>query len=117
VAPHLLLRDLPPPLCAQVEKFAQTLAPHQLATLADGSTVLERSVSEHNLEAASKLYNNVTVEQLGALLGTTAEAAEQIASRMAMEGRLQVRLPGVWPRRPRQLPSARDMPACLLGAH
>lgn len=39
----------------QVESFAQGLQQHQLATLPDGSTVLERSVTEHNLEAASKL--------------------------------------------------------------
>lgn len=44
-----------------MEAFAQGLAQHQLATLPDGSTVLERSVTEHNLEAASKLYNNIYV--------------------------------------------------------
>ena len=34
----------------QVESFAQGLQQHQLAKLPDGSTVLERSVTEHNLE-------------------------------------------------------------------
>lgn len=53
----------------QVQSFAQGLAQHQLATLPDGSTVLERSVTEHNLEAASKLYNNIYVA------GTAAAAA------------------------------------------
>ncbi len=43
------------PSMPQVESFAQGLQQHQLATLPDGSTVLERSVTEHNLEAASKL--------------------------------------------------------------
>lgn len=43
------------PFTLQVESFAQGLQQHQLATLPDGSTVLERSVTEHNLEAASKL--------------------------------------------------------------
>lgn len=44
-----------PAASVQVESFAQGLQQHQLATLPDGSTVLERSVTEHNLEAASKL--------------------------------------------------------------
>jgi COP9 signalosome complex subunit 4 len=74
-----------------VESFAQGLATHQLATLPDGSTVLERSVTEHNLEAASKLYNNIHVAELGALLGVAADKAEAVASRMIMERRLQVR--------------------------
>ena len=94
--------------------FAATLAPHQIATLNDGSTVrllrpatpraqpatpacnpslqprgcpacsraqpatravpqvLERAVIEHNMLAASKLYNNISFEQLGALLGIDA---------------------------------------------
>lgn len=74
---------------AEVEAFAQGLAQHQLATLPDGSTVLERSVTEHNLEAASKLYNNIYVAELGALLGVPADKAEAVASRMVMESRLQ----------------------------
>ena len=77
--------------CGQVESFAQGLQQHQLATLPDGSTVLERSVTEHNLEAASKLYTNIYVAELGALLGVAADKAEAVASRMVMESRLQVR--------------------------
>lgn len=74
----------------QVEAFAQGLSTHQLALLPDGSTVLDRSVTEHNLEAASKLYNNIYVAELGALLGVSADKAETIASQMIMENRLQV---------------------------
>lgn len=33
-----------------------------------GSTILDRAVIEHNLLSASKLYNNITFEELGALL-------------------------------------------------
>ena len=46
----------------EVAAFSRGLVPHQLALLPDGSTVLERSVTEHNLEAASKLYNNIYVK-------------------------------------------------------
>ena len=80
---------------AQVESFAQGLQQHQLATLPDGSTVLERSVTEHNLEAASKLYSNIYVAELGALLGVPGDKAEAVAGRMVMEKRLQVGV-GCW---------------------
>lgn len=121
----------------EVAAFAATLAPHQIATLEDGSTVrlhllaharssglqprspaacrpaavrlaacspvavnpaalwpravqvLERAVIEHNMLAASKLYNNISFEQLGALLGIDAAKAERMASAMLVEQRLQ----------------------------
>lgn len=47
---------------AEVQSFALTLKPHQMAQLADGSTVLERSVMQHNLLSASKLYNNISIQ-------------------------------------------------------
>ena len=74
---------------AEVAAFADTLAPHQKALLEDGSTVLDRAVLEHNLLAASRLYNNVSFEQLGALLGIDARKAERMASRMLVEKRLE----------------------------
>ena len=40
----------------------------QKAVTADGSTILDHAVIEHNLLAASKLYNNITFTGLGALL-------------------------------------------------
>ena len=49
------------PAARQVESFAEQLQQHQLARLPDGTTVLERAVTEHNLEAASKLYSNIFV--------------------------------------------------------
>jgi hypothetical protein len=33
-----------------------------------GSTILDRAVIEHNLLSASKLYNNISFAELGALL-------------------------------------------------
>ena len=104
---------------AEVKQFEQTLRPHQLAkiqqssndriaaTLAastsDGdvnmgenvstrtgpSTVLDRAVMEHNLLAASKIYNNITFAGLGALLDLTPGAAETMARRMVEQGRLK----------------------------
>lgn len=34
----------------------------------EGSTILDRAVIEHNLLSASKLYNNISFDELGALL-------------------------------------------------
>jgi COP9 signalosome complex subunit 4 len=53
-----------------------------------GSTILERAVTEHNLLSASKLYNNITFEELGALLEIPPMKAEKIASQMITEGRM-----------------------------
>ena len=74
----------------QVDSFAQQLRPHQCAITTDGSTVLDRAVIEHNLAAASKLYNNIYFTELGSLLGCTPEKAEGTASKMVMEERLKV---------------------------
>eukprot|EP01136_Pigoraptor_vietnamica_P038491 Opistho-1_new@107890 len=72
----------------QVEDFAKTLFPHQLAVTPDGSTILERAVIEHNLRAASRLYKSIAFAELGALLEISPEKAEKIASQMITEGRM-----------------------------
>ncbi|KAF9963711.1 COP9 signalosome complex subunit 4 [Modicella reniformis] len=72
----------------EVSEFASTLKQHQLALLPDNTTVLDRAVIEHNLLSASKIYNNISFEELGALLGVTAEQAEARASKMMGEGRM-----------------------------
>jgi COP9 signalosome complex subunit 4 len=74
---------------AEVERFAKELKPHQMAVLADGSTVLDRAVVEHNLLSASKIYNNISFDELGTLLGVTKQKAESVAAKMIMEGRLK----------------------------
>ncbi|KAF4872954.1 COP9 signalosome complex subunit 4 [Colletotrichum siamense] len=77
---------------AEVEKFAQGLQPHQLATTADGSTVLAKAVVEHNLLGASRLYRNIGFEALGSLLGLDGEKAEETTARMIEQGRLLGRI-------------------------
>jgi len=73
----------------EVEKFAKELKPHQMALLSDGATVLDRAVVEHNLLSASKLYNNISFAELGALLDIPPEKAEKVTSRMMVEERLK----------------------------
>lgn len=64
------------------------MQPHQKARTIDGSTILDRAVIEHNLLSASKLYNNISFEELGALLEIHPSKAEKIASQMITEGRM-----------------------------
>ncbi|KAI1913452.1 hypothetical protein LOZ53_006592 [Ophidiomyces ophidiicola] len=80
----------------EVKSFSTKLAPHQVAKTADGSTVVDKAVIEHNLLAASRLYENIRVENLASILGLTAsggmgaaEKAEIYAARMLEQGRLQ----------------------------
>ncbi|EAQ89383.1 hypothetical protein CHGG_06002 [Chaetomium globosum CBS 148.51] len=73
---------------AEVDKFAQGLAPHQLAKTSDGSTVLAKAVVEHNLLSASRLYSNIGFDELGLLLGLDGEKAEDTTARMVEQGRL-----------------------------
>ena len=73
---------------AEVKAFAERLEPHHLAKTADGSTVLDKAVLEHNLLGASKLYNNIGIDQLGELLGVDADRAEDYAAKMLEQGRI-----------------------------
>merc|ERR1711997_1285272 len=73
---------------SELQEFESMLQPHQKALTSDGSSILDHAVVEHNLLAASKLYNNITLEGLGALLEIPAEKAERTASKMISEGRM-----------------------------
>lgn len=93
---------------AEVTKFSSSLAPHQLARLATSQpivvptdsdpselegkngpeTVLDRAMMEHNVLAASRVYNNITFKGLGLLLGLKPSAAEAMARTMIQQKRL-----------------------------
>lgn len=75
---------------SELQEFEALLQPHQKACTTDGlgSTILDRAVIEHNLLSASKLYNNITFEELGALLEIPPVDAEKIASQMITESRM-----------------------------
>jgi len=66
----------------EVQKFEALLQPHQNALVAGSQTVLTKAITEHNMLAASKLYLNITFEQLGGLLGISAAKAEDLARKM-----------------------------------
>lgn len=73
---------------SELQEFESLLQPHQKALTADGTTIVDHAVIEHNLLAASKLYNNITFSGLGALLEIPPEKAERTASKMISEGRM-----------------------------
>eukprot|EP01123_Difflugia_compressa_P010954 TRINITY_DN4156_c0_g1_i1.p1 TRINITY_DN4156_c0_g1~~TRINITY_DN4156_c0_g1_i1.p1 ORF type:complete len:392 (+),score=83.88 TRINITY_DN4156_c0_g1_i1:67-1242(+) len=72
----------------EITAFSNTLLEHQKAIVAGGKTILEQAVMEHNLLAASKVYNNITFDELANLLDVTPDMAEKIASKMISEDRL-----------------------------
>ncbi|PWZ00846.1 hypothetical protein BCV70DRAFT_83244 [Testicularia cyperi] len=95
----------------EIAAFEKLLSPHQVAKLAPSNdpvirmqtsasdsasgvrhaplTVLDRAMIEHNVLSASRLYDNITLDGLGALVNLSAEGAEATARRMIMQGRLK----------------------------
>ena len=71
-----------------MKEFAALLRPHQKAVIGDGWTILDRAIIEHNILSASKLYNNIALEELGSLLGIPLQKAETVTAKMISEGRM-----------------------------
>jgi COP9 signalosome complex subunit 4 len=67
------------------------LEPHHTNEVnAAGQTALQAAVAQHNLQAASRFYSNLSLTDLGELLGIQGQTvdAEKIAAQMIAEGRL-----------------------------
>jgi len=71
------------------EEFESTLAEHQTRKSKEGWTLLEKAVIDNNLLAASNVYTNISMSNLGIVLGVSAEKAEEISSTMISAGRLK----------------------------
>src|SRR5690606_16343631 len=69
----------------EMAAFENSLLPHQKAVMADGLTIPERAIIEHNMVAASRIYDNIRFSELGTLLGIEAKRAEKVAARMITE--------------------------------
>ena len=73
----------------ELEAFESSLADHQKALMADGLTIVERGVLEHNMVAVSHLYTSIYFDQLGQLLGVVdADKGEKVAAKMISDGSL-----------------------------
>lgn len=73
----------------ELVQFDKSLLAHQKAVLANGFTVLEHAFLEHNLLAASRVYSNISLDELGKLLEIDAASAERVAATMIGEERLK----------------------------
>ena len=72
----------------EIQQFEKSLRPHQMALTAEGLTVLQKAMIEHNLFAAAKMYNNITFVELGFFLHVDPDKAEKIARNMILENRI-----------------------------
>lgn len=72
-----------------VKDLEKQLKDHQKAISAEGMTVLEKALIEHNMSAISNIYMNISFEQLGRFLGITPEKGETIISKMISENRIK----------------------------
>lgn len=70
------------------KKFEDMLTESQNVVV-EGGFVLKRAVYEPNMLSASSLYSNISLDELGTLLGTSAARAEAIACKMIEEGRMK----------------------------
>ena len=56
--------------------------------MADGYSVLERALIEHNIVVISKIYMNIRFSELGNFLGIQPEQAEDFIANMVEQGRI-----------------------------
>lgn len=76
----------------ELKEFDARLSDHHRATTSTGLTVLQNSIVEHNLLAASRIYTNIRFSQLGDLLGIPVSQAESLASNMIEQGRMSAEI-------------------------
>uniref|UniRef100_A0A183BMV1 PCI domain-containing protein n=1 Tax=Globodera pallida TaxID=36090 RepID=A0A183BMV1_GLOPA len=73
----------------ELVEFEVSLGPHQRLLDLEGVSILQRSVLEHNILAASRLYANISFEGLGQLLDVPAAKAEKVATQMISSGKVR----------------------------
>jgi len=76
----------------EVRDFEESLQPHQKVVSADGFSVLGKALVEHNIEVISKIYSNISFDELGRFLDIPADQAEQIIAHMVSENRIKASL-------------------------
>jgi len=76
----------------ELRAFETSLAVHQKAITKDGFTVVEMAVIEHNLQAASRIYDNIRITELAKFVGMEPEACERLVAKMISEDRLKASL-------------------------
>jgi len=61
-----------------VREFEESLAAHQKVVSTEGFSVLGKALLEHNIEVISKIYSNISFDELGRFLEIPSAQAEQI---------------------------------------
>jgi COP9 signalosome complex subunit 4 len=72
-----------------VKAFESSLVDHQKTVSSDGFSVLGKALIEHNIEVISKIYQNISFEELGRFLEIPAAQAELIIASMVSENRIK----------------------------
>ncbi len=65
-----------------VKDFESQLEEHQNIVRGDGYKVLDKALIQHNIAVVSKIYMNITFEQLGTFLRMSALKAEEFVADM-----------------------------------
>ena len=73
----------------ELKEFEDSLQSHQKAIVSGGRTILGQAIMEHNMIAAARLYDNISLNELADLLGLEVDVSENLAAKMIAEGRLQ----------------------------
>eukprot|EP00826_Nyctotherus_ovalis_P057690 TRINITY_DN7897_c0_g1_i13.p1 TRINITY_DN7897_c0_g1~~TRINITY_DN7897_c0_g1_i13.p1 ORF type:complete len:337 (-),score=117.46 TRINITY_DN7897_c0_g1_i13:164-1174(-) len=76
----------------EVKKFEEELKPHQKGKTLEDYTVLQRAVHEHNVLALSKIYTNISFDQLTKLLQVSPDKAELLMASMIGEGKVKAHI-------------------------
>jgi len=76
----------------EVTKFEKELKPHQKGLTSDNYTVLQKAVLEHNILALSKIYTNISFDQLTKLLQIDLNNAEVLMASMINEGKIKAHI-------------------------
>jgi COP9 signalosome complex subunit 4 len=72
-----------------VKEFDKQLKEHQKVRGQDGYTVLQKALLEHNIVVLSKIYLNISFEQIGKFLDIDKEMAETIIGDMITQHRIK----------------------------
>ena len=75
-----------------VRSFEESLQVHQKTVSAEGYSVLGKALIEHNIEVISKIYKNISFEELGRFLEIDPNQAEIIIAQMVSEKRITASL-------------------------
>jgi COP9 signalosome complex subunit 4 len=72
-----------------VKDFESQLEEHQNIERGDGYKVLDKALIQHNIVVVSKIYMNITFEQLGTFLRMSTLKAEEFVAEMIAAGTIR----------------------------